>query len=512
MFRRVLIANRGEIAIRIARTCRKLEIQPVGVYSAGDVAALHRRFMDAEVFLGPAEPQKSYLDGAKLIDAARSRGCEAVHPGYGFLAENPEFARLCEREGLAFVGPPSEAMGLSGDKIASRKAMANAGLHVTEGVDRPLRSEEEATEAARRLGYPVMLKATAGGGGIGIARVDSSLELPRAFESARSAALTNFGNPDVFLEKYLSRARHIEVQVFIDGHGRGLSLGERECSVQRRHQKLIEESPSPAISAALREDLGAWAVRGLQSVGYRNAGTVEFLFADDRFLFNEINARLQVEHPVTEMVTGLDLVELQLRIAADERLEIDPHEIRIRGHAIECRINAEDPASNFAPSPGVIHAYREPRGPGIRVDSGVATGSEVSSVYDPLLAKLVVHGRDRKSCIEKLEAAVDRFEVEGIATTLPFHRVMLADRAFRKGNLWTTIVEDRGIAERVRASKPFREGELQAVASFLARVPGGPLRFSEALPRPAPALSRWTKLGREENLQRKPREVPARRR
>ena len=470
MFRRVLVSNRGEIAIRVARTCRKLGVEPIGVYSTADVHAVHRRYMEDDVCIGPAPPMESYLAIDKIVKAAEDLRCEAVHPGYGFLAENPAFVKRCEEEDLAFIGPPSGPMALSGDKIASRKAMAAAGVPVTKGVDRVLHMVDDATAVAESLGYPVMFKATAGGGGIGMSRVDSLKDLPAAFEAACSVALANFGNPDLFLEKYVVHARHIEIQVLIDSQGHGVHLGERECSVQRRHQKLIEESPSPAMTPELREEIGATAVRGLQSVGYRNAGTVEFLFAGGNFHFNEVNARLQVEHPVTEAVTGLDLVELQIRIAAGEQLPLDQREVRLRGHAMECRINAEDPTANFAPGPGRVMEYREPRGPGVRVDSGVAAGSGVSEHYDPLIAKLIVHGENRASTVAGMERALRTFTIEGVPTTIPFHRAMLRDEAFRKGDLWTTMIADRNVL-RAMAGPPLADGDIQALALALASMP-----------------------------------------
>ena len=470
MFQRVLIANRGEIAIRVARTCRKMGIEPVGVYSEADIKALHRRYMEDDVCIGPAPPAESYLSLHKIVRASKELECEAVHPGYGFLAESPAFVERSEEEGLVFIGPPSGPMALSGDKIASRKAMAAAGVPVTKGVDRVLHTADDAKAVAESLGYPVMFKATAGGGGIGMSRVDAAKDLPAAFESARSVALANFGNPDLFLENYVVHARHIEVQVLIDSKGHGVHLGERECSVQRRHQKLIEESPSPAMTEELRERIGATAVRGLQSVGYRNAGTVEFLFTGGRFQFNEVNARLQVEHPVTEAVTGLDLVELQLRIAAGEALPIDQEDVRLRGHAMECRINAEDPTANFAPGPGRITEYREPRGPGLRVDSGVAAGSVVSEHYDPLIAKLIVHGENRGSTVAGMERALRTFMIEGVPTTIPFHRAMLRDEAFRKGDLWTTMIADRNVL-RAMAGPPLADEDVRALAFALASMP-----------------------------------------
>ena len=339
MFRRLLIANRGEIAIRVARTAREMGIHCVGVFSEADRGALHRGAMDESVEIGGPLPADSYLNIAHVLRAAHEAGVEAVHPGYGFLSENPRFAARCAEEGFVFVGPPAEALALSGDKIAARRAMSAAGVPVTQGVDRVIRSPDEARAVAAEIGYPVLLKATAGGGGIGMARVDRPSELAPAFEAARGVALANFGNPDLFLEKFLRRARHVEIQVLIDAR-RGIGFVERECSVQRRHQKLVEETPSPAVSRALRSRLIEVAVRGLQAMRYRNAGTVEFLLHDRRFTFNEVNARLQVEHPITEAVTGVDLVRQQLRIATGDGLEVSSAELAHRGHAIECRVNA----------------------------------------------------------------------------------------------------------------------------------------------------------------------------
>jgi len=497
MLRRILIANRGEVAIRVARTCLKMGIEPVGVYSEADVLSLHRRFMHDDVLIGAAPPSESYLSIDRIVIAAKDLECEAIHPGYGFLAENAEFVKRCEEEGLIFVGPPSKPMALSGDKIASRKAMAAVGVPVTKGTDRVLRSVDQAHDVAERLGFPVMLKATAGGGGIGMARVASPGELPAAFESARSVALANFGNPDLFLEKFVEHARHIEIQVFIDGDGQGVHLGERECSVQRRHQKLIEESPSPAISAETRDTIGRTAVRGLQSVGYRNAGTVEFLYAGGVFHFNEVNARLQVEHPVTEAVTGLDLVELQLRIAAGEPLPIDQEDVVLRGHAMECRVNAEDPRVNFAPGPGRIVEYREPRAKGVRVDSGVASGSVVSEHYDPLIAKLIVHSRDRAATILSMGRALREYRIEGVPTTIPFHRAMLRTPEFMKGDLWTTMIEDLEVPERIHSGKVPAE-HIAALALALSTQPHVVERFAERQRLHRPRVSPWTARGRDD--------------
>ena len=497
MFPRILIANRGEIAIRIARTCHAMGIEPVGVYSEADVRSLHRRFMQDDVLLGPAPPSESYLSIDKIVDAAKATACAAVHPGYGFLAENSEFVLRCEQEGLTFIGPPSRPMALSGDKIASRKAMAAAGVPVTKGTDRVLRSLDDARGVARSLGFPVMLKATAGGGGIGMARVASEDDLPAAFESARSVARANFGNPDLFLEKFVEHARHIEIQVYVDSEGHGVHLGERDCSVQRRHQKLIEESPSPAISGETRDAIGRTAVRGLESIGYRNAGTVEFLYAGGDFHFNEVNARLQVEHPVTEAVTGLDLVELQIRIAAGEPLSFDQEDVVLRGHAMECRINAEDPRANFAPAPGRIVDYREPSGKGVRVDSGVTAGSVISEHYDPLIAKLIVRTKGRESTIPSMERSLREFRIDGVPTTIPFHRVMLTIPEFTKGNLWTTMISDLGVPERL-AGPNVPADHLAALALALAAQPHVVERFSERQRLHRPRVSPWTARGRDD--------------
>src|SRR5256885_6145414 len=402
MFRRVLIANRGEIAIRVARTARAMGIHCVGVYSEADRGALHRTAMDESFEIGGPLPAQSYLNVDAILHAAIESHADAIHPGYGFLSENPEFATRCAEAGIVFVGPSPEAMAVTGDKVAARRAMKEAGVPVTAGVDRVLRNIDEAREVASEIGYPVLFKATAGGGGIGMSRVDRPSDLPKAFETSRSVARTNFGNPDLFLEKYLRKARHIEVQVLIGDRGTGLGFVERECSVQRRHQKLVEETPSPAVGPSLRKRLIDVAVRGLRAVGYRNAGTVEFLFHEGRFTFNEVNARLQVEHPITEMVTGVDLVRQQFRIAAGEAIEVSLNEVRRRGHAIECRLNAEDPLRQFLPSPGRIVAFRPPSGPGIRIDAGVAAGSLVPAFYDPLIAKLIVHGRARPGAGRRL--------------------------------------------------------------------------------------------------------------
>src|SRR5437773_5431733 len=508
MFRRLLIANRGEIAIRVARTAREMGIHCVGVFSEADRGALHRGAMDESVEIGGPLPADSYLNIAHVLRAAHEAGVEAVHPGYGFLSENPRFAARCAEEGFVFVGPPAEALALSGDKIAARRAMSAAGVPVTQGVDRVIRSPDEARVVAAEIGYPVLLKATAGGGGIGMARVDRPSELAPAFEAARGVALANFGNPDLFLEKFLRRARHVEIQVLIDAR-RGIGFVERECSVQRRHQKLVEETPSPAVSRALRSRLIDVAVRGLQAMRYRNAGTVEFLLHDRRFTFNEVNARLQVEHPITEAVTGVDLVRQQLRIATGEGIEFSQSEMRWKGHAIECRINAEDPLRNFLPSPGRIVDFRVPAGSQIRVDAGVAAGCIVPAFYDPLIAELVGGGSSRDSAVRRMLRSVDAFEVRGIHSTLPFHRVLLSDRDFIKGKLWTTMVDDLRLVARIRSRGPWEQriAEIAAAVAASGRLMSGPtvdLMRSKA--------SAWSAAGRRQLLAGGDHAVPPRRR
>jgi len=496
MIRRLLIANRGEIAIRIARTAREMGITCIGVYSEADRDALHRKAMDETVEIGGPLPADSYLNARNLLKAAKGMRADAVHPGYGFLSESAGFAEACKEAGLVFIGPDPKAMSLSGDKIASRKAMRAAGVPVTPGMDRVVRSVDEAGEIAARLGYPVMFKATAGGGGIGMSRVDRSSDLRAAFESAQSVARANFGNPDLFLEKYIERARHVEVQVLVGRRGRGLHFGERECSVQRRHQKLVEETPAACLTPVQRRRLCETAVKGFLRIGYRNAGTAEFLFHGGRFTFNEINARLQVEHPITEMVTLVDLVRQQILVASGLDPEVSQNEIHGHGHAMECRINAEDPLRNFLPSPGRIVGYREPAGHGVRVDSGIAVGSVVPPFYDPLLAKVIVRGRTRPEVVDRMARTVADFEVLGVKTNLPFHEALFRERAFQRGDLWTTMISDLRIVERMQGRGP-REERIAAIAAALA-AGRGPEALARALPLqrlPPPA---WALAGRKD--------------
>ena len=444
MLHSVLIANRGEIARRIIRACRALGMRAVAVYSEADASWPHVAEADEAMLIGAAPARDSYLSTERILDAARAAGVEAIHPGYGFLSESWRFAQACEDAGFAFIGPPWQVIQQMGDKIQARWLMAAAGIPVIPGSDGALESIERATEVAERIGYPVMLKAAAGGGGIGMVRVADAAGMPSAFASAQRRAQAAFGSATLFVERYLETPRHIEVQVFGDREGAVVHLHERECSIQRRHQKLIEESPAPGIDPVLKEQLTAAAVAGARSVGYVNAGTMEFIVQGGEFYFLEMNTRLQVEHPVTEEVTGLDLVAAQLRVASGERLPWRQDEIVQRGAAIECRIYAESPAKKFMPSPGRITRLVCPHGPGLRLESGVAEGVEVSVHYDPLLAKLITRGSTRAEALSRMEAALAAVVVEGVATVIPFHRRVLRSAAFRDGRVHTQMVEQEG--------------------------------------------------------------------
>ncbi|HXD96232.1 MAG TPA: acetyl-CoA carboxylase biotin carboxylase subunit [Candidatus Acidoferrum sp.] len=443
MLRAVLVANRGEIARRVFRACRRAGVATVAVYSEADRDAPHVREADQSVLLGPAPARESYLDVERLLDAARRTGADAVHPGYGFLSENWRFAEACARAGLAFIGPPVEAIRAMGDKSEARRLMAAAGVPTVPGSPGPVADAADAEAAAGGVGFPLILKAAGGGGGIGMARVDRSGDLATAFASATRRAQSAFGNGALYLERFLERPRHVEVQVFADGHDTVVHLHERECSIQRRHQKLIEESPAPGLDPATKRGLVEAAVAGARSIGYVSAGTMEFLVdAAGRFYFIEMNTRIQVEHPVTEEVTGLDLVVEQLRVAAGERLSWRQEEIVQRGAAVECRVYAEDPDKNFLPSPGTITRLQPPGGEGIRVDSGVETGSVVSVHYDPLLLKLVARGADRDEALARMRAALDATAVEGVRTTIPFLKRALDHPDVRRGALHTQMVDE----------------------------------------------------------------------
>ena len=442
MFRKVLIANRGEIAVRIIRACRELGISPVAVYSEADAESLHVRMADEAICIGPAASSQSYLNIDAVVAAAVSTKAEAVHPGYGFLAENAAFARAVSEAGLTFVGPPAEAMEIMGSKTSARRAAVEAEVPIVPGTVEALKSFDEASKTAEEFGYPVMLKAAAGGGGKGMRLVADADELRSAFETAQTEAAAAFGDSSLYLEKAVERPRHIEIQVFADNHGNVVHLGERECSIQRRHQKVIEECPSPINDPELRRRMGEEAVKITRAVSYTGAGTVEFLLSDTtrEFYFLEMNTRLQVEHPVTELVTGFDLVREQFAVAAGAQLSFTQDDVLWVGHAIECRIYAEDPANNFFPSPGTITNLQEPLGPGVRIDSGVGRLSEVSIHYDPMIAKLAVWGRTRAEAIDRLRRALDEYEVAGITTTLPFFREIVRDEEFIAGKLDTGFI------------------------------------------------------------------------
>lgn len=443
MFSKILIANRGEIACRVIRTCRGMNIATVAIYSDADADALHVRMADEAYHVGPPPSAESYLRGEKIIQAAKAAGAEAIHPGYGFLSENADFVRQVTAAGLVFIGPPPEAMESLGGKMSARKIAQQAGVPIVPGTTEPLRSFDDARTTAASIGYPVMLKASAGGGGKGMRLVFDESELKTALETARAESLASFGDDAVYIEKAVVRPRHIEIQVFSDTHGNHVHLGERECSIQRRHQKVIEEAPSPINSEELRHAMGEAAVKIARAVNYVGAGTVEFLVSDvDRsFYFLEMNTRLQVEHPVTELVTGLDLVREQITVAAGHPLSFKQDDIRLFGHAIECRVYAEDPEQNFMPSPGRITRLRLPHGPGVRDDGGVYEGAEVSIYYDPMISKLAVHGRDRTEAIERMRRALLEYEVGGIKTTLPFFRSVMEDEEFISGKLDTGFIQ-----------------------------------------------------------------------
>jgi acetyl-CoA/propionyl-CoA carboxylase biotin carboxyl carrier protein len=448
-FSKVLVANRGEIAIRVFRTLRELGIGSVAVYSEADRAARHVRAADEAWLLGSGTPADSYLNQPRLLETAARAGAEAVHPGYGFLAENASFARAVEAAGLVWIGPPPEAIEAMGSKTDARDRMRAAGLPIIPGTTAPVETAEEVVRLGEELGWPLAIKASAGGGGKGFRVVDGPDDVERALESARREGEAYFSDPAVYVEKYLVDPRHVEVQVLADAYGNVVHLGERDCTIQRRHQKLVEETPSPAVDAALRDRIGAIAVDAARAVGYRSAGTIEgLLAADGAYYFMEMNTRIQVEHTVTELVTGLDLVREQVLIAAGEPLSLRQEDVRLSGHAIECRINAEDPSSGFRPSPGRIAGYREPGGPGVRVDSGVEDGSEVSALYDPLIAKVIVHGGDREHARRRMLRALDEFEIGGVTTLLGFHRALLRHPCFAAGSTCHGVVESEELAQQ----------------------------------------------------------------
>jgi pyruvate carboxylase subunit A len=479
MISKILIANRGEIAIRVMRACREMGIPSVAVFSEADKEALFAKYADEAYCIGPPPATESYLNIQKVIEVARQSGADAVHPGYGFLAENPKFAQACEREGIKFIGPSSRVLELMGDKVTARREMIKAGVPVVPGTDECVAEFQQARSIASEIGYPVIIKPSGGGGGIGMTIVANEEELAKALESSQAIAKTTFGLSDVYIEKYLSNPRHIEFQILGDSKGDVIHLGERECSIQRRHQKLIEESPSPTITSRLRKEMGEVAANAARWVGYEGAGTVEFLFSDGKFYFLEVNARVQVEHPVTEMVTGVDIVKEQIRIISGLPLSIKQKQVRMNGSAIECRINAEDPLNDFVPTPGKIKSYHSPGGTGIRVDSGVYTSYTIPPFYDPMISKLIVWGRDRNEAIARMQRALYEYVIVGIKSNIPFHKAVMENPRFVKGELGThfidsetTLIED--MKRMMEREKPLEEklshlfGEKRRIAAISA--------------------------------------------
>lgn len=496
MFEKILIANRGEIACRVIRACRDMNIRTVAVYSEADRDALHVRMSDEAYFIGAPPSSESYLRGEKIIEAVKKSGAEAIHPGYGFLSENAEFVRQTIEENIVFIGPAPEAMEAMGGKISARRIAIEAQVPVVPGTTEPLETFEEAQRIGSEIGYPIMLKASAGGGGKGMRFVETAEDLKSAYETARGEALASFNNDEVYIEKAVVRPRHIEIQIFADKHGNYVHLGERECSIQRRHQKVVEECPSPINSAELRHAMGESAIKVARAVNYVGAGTIEFLVSDEtrEFYFLEMNTRLQVEHPVTELVTGIDLVREQIQVAFGEKLSFGQEEIKWENHAIECRVYAEDPENNFLPSPGKITRLRVPQGGGVRDDGGVYEGAEVSIYYDPMISKLAVSGKTRAEAIERLRRALREYEVGGIKTTLPFFREIVEDEEFIAGNL------DTGFIERFNKRKKERKvdeaaRDLAVIAAVLANSENRKTNSNESDKMP-PSASRWALAGR----------------
>lgn len=489
-FSKILVANRSEIAIRIFRTLEELGIGTVAVYSEADRGSLHVAYADEAYLIGPPPAAQSYLNVERILETARRAGAEAIHPGYGFLAENAAFARACADAGIVWIGPPPEAIEAMGSKVEARERMAAAGVPIIPGTTEPVESAEEAARlAGEEIGYPLAIKAAAGGGGKGLKVARSADEVERAFESARREGESYFADPTVYVERYLEDPRHVEVQVLADAHGNVVHLGERDCTIQRRHQKLVEETPSPAVSDELRERIGAIAVDAARAVDYRSAGTIEGLLSrEGEYFFLEMNTRIQVEHPVTELVTGYDLVREQVLIAAGEPLSFRQEDVRFSGHAIECRINAEDVAAGFLPSPGRITAYREPAGPGVRVDSGVAEGSEVSGTYDPLIAKLIVHDVDREHARRRMLRALEEFVLLGPTTLIGFHRALLSHPCFVEGETCFGLVESELLARQAEelapVSAPETDGRQLDTRRSVVELDGRRYEVSVLVPEP----------------------------
>ncbi len=499
MFKKILIANRGEIAVRVVRACHELGIAAVAVFSEIDRAALHVLHADQAYPIGGAAAAESYLNIDRIVEAALKSGAEAIHPGYGFLSENPRFARACEKAGIKFIGPPASAMEAMGSKTNARRHMEQAAVPFVPGTTSGLSSVQEAERVAEGLGFPVMLKAAAGGGGKGMRLVASPQDLAPAFEAASSEAEHAFGDGEVYLEKAITNPRHIEMQVLADEHGHTVYLGERDCSIQRRHQKVVEEAPSPALTSEMRKRMGEIAVRAAQAVGYTNAGTIEFLAdAEGQFYFLEMNTRLQVEHPVTELVTGLDLVQLQIRIAAGEALPFRQEDIRLRGHAIECRVYAEDPENNFAPSPGKITSLVEPSGPGIRIDSGIYQGWNVPMEYDPLLAKLIGYGETREQAIGRLKRALQEYSIGGIKTNLALFRGILRDQEFISGKANTGFLSRTTTHPQVSTDSD--EETIAVIAAGIFKVMASSERSGNDGQKLNASPAEWKKTARSEGL------------
>ena len=463
----MLISNRGEIAIRIMRACRELDIKTVAVYSDADTNALFVKYADEAYHIGPSPASQSYLNMDNIIRAVELSGAEAMHPGYGFLSENPEFADRCRDKGIVFIGPPASAIRSVGSKVEARKTMEAAGIPVVPGTKEGITDIDRAVGVADGIGYPVIVKSSAGGGGIGMKIVHESDDLPDAIESTQSVARSTFGDDTVFIEKYLMEPRHIEFQILADSSGNTIHLYERECSIQRRHQKLIEEAPSPVMTEKLRENMGASAVEVAKTIDYENAGTVEFLYSKGDYYFLEVNTRLQVEHPITEVITGVDLAKEQIRIAWGDELSYAQQDITINGWAIECRINAEDPLNNFVPSPGKVKRYRSPGGPGVRVDSGVYAGYTISPYYDSLVSKLTVWAQDRSEAIERMRRALFEYIVVGVKTNIPFHKAMMNSVAYQSGELTTHFIEDHNILKDVERLSKSEKAKGESLASSL---------------------------------------------
>jgi acetyl-CoA carboxylase biotin carboxylase subunit len=498
MFKKILIANRGEIAVRVIRACREMGIRSVAVYSEADRTSLHVQMADEAVPIGPSPAAESYLRMDTIIQAALRTGAEAIHPGYGFLAENAQFSRRTAEAGLVFVGPTASALELVGDKVRARQTMEKAGIPIIPGMKTAAGTAEEFKAAAREIGYPVIVKASAGGGGKGMRIVGREDDLLPALEAGRREAKSAFGDEAVYLEKFIEEPRHVEFQVLADSHGRTVHLFERECSIQRRHQKIIEETPSPVLDASLRAEMGETARRAMEAAGYTNAGTVEFLLdRSRRYYFLEVNARLQVEHPVTELVTGVDLVRQQILVAAGERLAFSQEEVRQRGHALECRIYAEDPGQDFLPSPGKIRLLREPKGPGVRLDSGIYAGWDVPIFYDPILAKLVVWAEDRERACRRMAAALDETVILGIKTPVAFLRAIVTHEAFLAGRTSTAFLKTYFEDWAARPSDPDGLRLALAAAAYAETAPrskpryGGDGRTPESTPSPWASLGPW---------------------